>query len=379
MSALKKAQGRRLNLDSALERAAELLARARFPLFGGLFTDIDGATAALALAQKLGGVIDHAASSGHLRATRVMRETGATPASYGEVRNRTDTIVVIGKSPLTRDPELLKKLFPGEPGLPRPGKNKRELILLGLDKPSASTMPKGVPTTAINGKASLPDLVALLAAATREGRFDIRDKALRAQLEAAGKRLRNSAFAVFVYDPAELNEPVLHTVLETVRHLVKTTRAATFSLAAPGNGDGVNLCATWTCGLPVRTSFARKVPENNLWAYDTGRLLKSGEADALVWIDALEGEPVERPKDAPKGAPAIVLTSKPAKAGRGDVVIQVGCAARDHDAALYLPPIAGIGVVKAAKPNKDNPTVAEVLNRIAELIESKGLGKKGAA
>jgi len=60
-------------------------------------------------------------------------------------------------------------------------------------------------------------------------------------------------------------------------------------------------------------------------------------------------------------------------------VIQVGCAARDHDAALYLPPIAGIGVVKAAKPNKDNPTVAEVLNRIAELIESKGLGKKAAA
>lgn len=377
-------------MDSTLERAAELLARARFPLFGGLFTDIDGTTAALALAEKLGGVIDHAASSGHLRATRVMRETGATPASYGEVRNRADTIVVIGNSPLARDPELLAKLFPGKPGLPRPGKNKRELMLLGLDKPSASKIPKGVPTTAINGKDSLPELVALLAAATREGRFDIRDKALRKALDAAGERLRESAFAVFVYDPAELDEPVLHTVLEIVRHLVKTTRAATFSLAAPGNGDGVNLCSTWTCGLPVRTSFARKVPENNLWAYETGRLLKSGEADALVWIDALEGEPAERPKNAP----TIVLTSKPARAGRGDIVIQVGCAGEDHDAALYLPPIAGIGMVKAAKPNKDNPTVAEVLNRIAELIDAKsaaakstadkstgtkGLGKKGAA
>jgi len=376
-------------LDSTVERAAELLARARFPLFGGLFTDIDGATAALALAEKLGGVIDHAASSGPLRATRVMRETGATPASYGEVRNRADTIVVIGKSPLARDPELLAKLFPGRPGLPRPGKNKRELMFLGLDKPSASKIPKGVPATAINGNESLPELVALLAAVTREGRFEVRDKTLRKALDAAGERLRDSAFAVFVYDPAELDEPVLHTVLEIVRGLVKTTRAATFSLAAPGNGDGVNLCSTWTCGLPVRTSFARKVPENNLLAYETGRLLKSAEADALVWIDALEGEPAERPKDAPKGAPTIVLTSKPTKAGRGDIVIQVGCAARDHDAALYLPPIAGIGMVKAAKPNKDNPTVAEVLNRIAELIDAKstadksagtkGLGKKGAA
>ena len=40
-------------MESALERAAELLKRARFPVFGGLFTDIDGAAAALSLAEKL--------------------------------------------------------------------------------------------------------------------------------------------------------------------------------------------------------------------------------------------------------------------------------------------------------------------------------------
>ena len=185
--------------------------------------------------------------------------------------------------------------------------------------------------------------------------------------------MRASAFAVFVYDPAELEEPVLHTLLEIVRYLVKTTRAATFSLAAPGNGEGVNLCSTWTCGLPVRTSFARKIPENDMWAYETERLLKSGEADALVWIDALDGERADRPK----GAPAIVLSSEPAKAKRGDIVIEVGSAAADHDAALYLPPIAGIGMVKAKSANTDKPTVAEVLNRIAALID--GNDAKGAA
>jgi len=351
-------------LDSTLERAAELLARARLPVIGGLFTDINGATAALSLAEKLGGVIDHAASAGMSRASRVMRETGVTPASFGEVRNRTDTVVVIGEGPLARDPELLDRLFPGEPGLPRPGKNKRELILVGCGKVKT---PKGVPASALDGKTSVPELVALLAAATREGRFDMRDKTLCKKIEAAGERLRRSAFAVFVYDPAELAEPVLHTVLETVRLLVKTTRAAIFSLAAPGNGEGVNLCSTWTCGLPVRTSFAREVPENNKWAYETERLLKSGEADALLWIDALEGAPAERPM----GVPAIVLTSKPVKAGRGDVVIEVGEAGVDHDAALFLPPIAGIGLVKAARANSNKPTAAHVLNSIAALIDQR--------
>jgi formylmethanofuran dehydrogenase subunit B len=352
-------------LDSALERAAELLARARLPVIGGLFTDIDGASAALALAEKLGGVIDHAASEGLSRAARVTRETGVAPASFGEVRNRADTIVVIGEGPLARDPELLAKLFPGEPGLPRPGDNKRELILLGADKPKT---PKGVPVTAINGKATVPELVALLAASVREGRFDLRDKALAAKIEKAGARLRDSAFAVFVYDPAEIEEPVMHTVLEAIRHLIKTTRAATMTIAAPGNGEGVNLCSTWTCALPVRTSFARDIPENDMWAYDTERLLKSGEADALVWIDALDGESADRPK----GAPAIVLSSRPTRAGRGDIVIEVGAAGSDHDAALYLPPIAGIGVVKAKSADKSKPTVAEVLNKIAGLIDAGG-------
>jgi formylmethanofuran dehydrogenase subunit B len=357
-------------LDSTLERAAELLARARFPVFGGLFTDIDGASAALALAEKLGGVVDHAASGGLSRAARVMRETGATPASFGEVRNRADTIVVIGESPLERDPDLLSKLFPGKPGLPRPGKNKRELILLGTGK---ARRPKGVPVTSIGGKISVPELVALLAAATREGRFETQDNALRKRLEAAGARLRESAFAVFVYDPAELEEPVLHTVLETVRHLVKTTRAATMSLSAPGNGEGVNLCATWTCGLPVRTSFARKVPENDIWAYETDRLLRSGEADALVWIDALDGDQAGKPKGAFRGIPAVVLSSRPMRAGRDDVVIEVGAAGADHDAALFLPEIAGIGNVKATAADKTKPTVAEVLTRISDLIGKKGV------
>jgi formylmethanofuran dehydrogenase subunit B len=351
-------------VKSALERAADLLGRARFPVFGGLFTDINGATAALALAEKLGGVIDHAASTGLMRASRVMRETGATPASFGEVRNRADTVVIVGKRPLQRDPDLLTKLFPEKPGLPRPGDNKREVILLGAGK---ATAPKHVRASAVEGKASLPELVALLAASVRDGRFDLRDKSLRAKIEASAERLRNSAFAVFVYDPAELEEPVLHTVLDIVRHLVVTTRAAILPVAALGNGDGVNLCSTWTCGLPVRTSFAGVVPENNVWLYETGRLIENGEADALVWIDALDGAEAARPK----GAPAIVLSSKPGRAGKDDVVIDVGCAGVDHDAVLYLSPISGIGTVKAANANDDKPSVAAVLNEIAQLIDAK--------
>ncbi|ODR98900.1 hypothetical protein AUC68_06915 [Methyloceanibacter methanicus] len=328
---------------------------------------MNGAAAALALAQKLGGVVDHAASEGMSRAARVMRETGSTPASFGEVRNRADTIVLIGDSPRARDPELLEKLFPAK-ALPRPGDNARELVVVGAKK---GKTPAGLRTTEIDGKTALPELVASLGAAIRELPFEIRDAALAKKILSTGKRLRESAFAVFVYDPAEIEEPVLHTVLEAVRHLVKTTRAATLSLAAPGNGEGVNLCSTWTCGLPVRTSFAGETPENNMWAFETERLLKSGEADALVWIDALDGADAAPPTRAFRGISSVVLSSKPVKAGRDDVVVEVGAAVADHDAAVYLPPIAGIGEVKATSADASKPTVADVLNKIGTLIDAK--------
>jgi hypothetical protein len=48
-----KLKGDGVEAADALLRAAQLLDRARFPVIGGLLTDIDGAAAALALAKKL--------------------------------------------------------------------------------------------------------------------------------------------------------------------------------------------------------------------------------------------------------------------------------------------------------------------------------------
>jgi formylmethanofuran dehydrogenase subunit B len=344
---------------SALERAAELLGNARLPVIGGLQTDIAGAKAALALAEKLGGVIDHAAGEGLARQTKIMRETGGCPASLGEARNRADIIVLVGKAPLERDPGLLRELFPTEQGLPRPGNNPRELVLLGCDKTDVPVTPVGL------GNKDLPTLIAMLGAAVAGHRLGAEDRALGTALGSVAERLRAASFAVFVYSPADLDEPVLHTILDMVRHLCVTTRAANLPLPAPGNGDGVNLCSAWTCGLPVRTSFAQPVPEHDAWLNATRRLIESGEADALLWIDALPTRGSERPE----GVPTIVLASSGNAVHAGaEIVIDVACPGRDYDAALYVPQISGIGMVKAAKPRKGVSTVAEVLTGITELV-----------
>jgi formylmethanofuran dehydrogenase subunit B len=343
-----------------LERAAALLDGANLPVIGGLLTDIAGAEAAIALAQKLDGVIDHAAGEGLARASQIMREMGGCPASLGEARNRADLIVLIGEAPLKRDPDLLDALFPEEEGLPRPGGNPRELILLGC---KAAKVESRVPVTTIAPPGiDLPTLVSLLAAALMEHRTGVEDSETEAKLASLVARFRNAAFPVFVISPCELDEHVLRTVLGIVRHLCLTIRAATLSMPAPGNADGVNLCSAWTCGVPVRTRFTKGLPEHDPWRYGAQRLIESGEADALLWIDALGPNEFGRPQ----GVPTVVLSA--AGDAAAEVVIEVGCAGRDHDAALYLAKLAGIGMVKATHPNPRLPTAANVLHGIADLI-----------
>ena len=94
--------GRAATIEAAAAEAARLLALSRLPAIVGLGTDIAGARAAIALAERLGGVIDHMHSDAVLRDLDVMREAGMMVTTLNEARLRADTVVVIGAGPFTR-------------------------------------------------------------------------------------------------------------------------------------------------------------------------------------------------------------------------------------------------------------------------------------
>jgi formylmethanofuran dehydrogenase subunit B len=357
--------GKEVDEAAALARAAEILGQASLPVIAGLATDIAGAQAAIALAERTGGVIDHIAGEAMSRASRLMREAGSTVMSLGEVRNRSDLVVVLGEGPLKANPDLINTIFPDKEGLPRPGDHPREVVFLGC-----KAVPVAKPAKASEialGNHDLPVAISMLAAAIREKPFGDASAGLGKEVAELGKRLREAASAIFIYSPLDLDEPVLHVVLDATRTLCDKTRAGTYTVPAIGNGDGVNLCSVWSCGLPVRTSFAHGAPVHDAWRFSAERLIESGEADALIWVDAMGegGQP-------PRGVPTVLL----AKAGdpkSADVVIEVGEPGEDHDAAMYLPGISGIGMVSASSAAKGDgkPPAAEILARITDKIEAR--------
>ena len=52
--------GKDVSLDNAVAEAAKLIGKAALPLYGGLATDVEGMRAALSLAERSGGIVDHA-------------------------------------------------------------------------------------------------------------------------------------------------------------------------------------------------------------------------------------------------------------------------------------------------------------------------------
>ena len=83
-------------LAAATAQAARLLGASRLPVIAGLGCDIAGARAAIALARRLGGVIDHMHSDALLRDLDVAREAGMMVTTANEARLRADTVLAAG-------------------------------------------------------------------------------------------------------------------------------------------------------------------------------------------------------------------------------------------------------------------------------------------
>src|SRR3954451_20713114 len=145
-------------MEAAAVEAARLLALSRLPAIVGLGTDIAGARAAIALAERLGGVIDHMHSDALLRDLAVMREAGAYMTTPNEARLRGDTLLLVGPGLTETWPDLGERLL-AAPLAPEIGCERRVFWLC----PGKSEVPPGVKVVG-RSASGLPAQLALLRA-----------------------------------------------------------------------------------------------------------------------------------------------------------------------------------------------------------------------
>ncbi|MFX1675924.1 formylmethanofuran dehydrogenase [Paraburkholderia sp. A2WS-5] len=333
-SATPAVNGQPVDAQTALDTAAQWLARARQPLFGGMATDVAGARALYRVANACGAIVDHAHGRALMHGLTAMQDRGAFTTTFAEIRNRADLIVCIGSSPSTRYPEFFSRCAVGsETGgeTDGVGPSQRTVVFLGCEIDAALTQRAGVETLAVPLQGDLYDTVAMLNAL-------LAGKSLRAPadpaLAALVERMLAADYTAMVWIPADLPGAHAALLVEGLDRLLKTLnrmrRAGGLALGGDDGGASVNQALTWLSGLPLRTGVHRSGLEHAPQRYDTARLLADRDVDALVWVASF-GADLPPPRTP---LPTIVL---------GHPGLAAACADREGPTVFVPVSTPGIG------------------------------------
>ena len=345
---LSQIDGKPSTLEAATQRAAELLREAKLPVIGGLGTDVSGMRAALRLADRCGAVVDHMNSAGMIRNLRVLQDSGWMTATLTEVRNRADTVIIIGNKIFDAFPRLLERvLIPyhvhktdEQNPLFLEDTNSRELILIGpWQEKSLPVELAGLRPTVVSLPIERMGETAGLLRAIRAGvplqadsatGFDI------VLLSDLATKLARAHYAVVTWFAGELDFPHAELAIETWSELIRELNADIRCVALPlGGNQGdltANQVALWQSGYPVRTAFSCGYPDYDPHLYDGGRLLENGEADALLWLSSYSAQALPPAVDAPTivvGHPRMKFQQQP------QIYIPVGIPGIDHSGHLF--------------------------------------------
>jgi formylmethanofuran dehydrogenase subunit B len=352
------------SLDEAAAAAARLLARSHQPLVAGLGADIDGARAAIALAKRVGGVIEHMHSAAVLRDLDCLRETGIMLTTPGEARVRADVVVLVGDGLTEAWPALNERLL--RP-LARPDgvDVARRIVWLS---PHADARISGfdgdIEVVAAGLGATLAANLAALRARVKGRPVALTQLSLSA-LDTLASIVKAARFGVAVWTAGSLGALEIEMLHGLVRDLNDTTRFSTLPLPALDNAAGVLAASGWTTGFPMRTGFGAGAPIHDPWRFDAERLVGSGETDCVVWISSFGATP-----PAWRSAVNVIALCEPMTqfVKAPNVHISVGRPGVDHDAVMHSSDV-GTLVAATASARSGALSVADALERIGACLE----------
>jgi formylmethanofuran dehydrogenase subunit B len=330
-------RGKPVALQEAVAEAAALIGKAQLPLFGGLATDVEGMRAVMSIAERAGGVVDHALSEGQYRNVRVLQTTGWTTTTLTETRNRADLIIVVGSDMDRLHPRFFDRIVAPDASMFDVTAPKRTLVVIGKAPDAAALSGLSDIVTIPCKIEEAGDVLGLLRARLRGLRVPATGikGVMLAAIDALAERCRNAKYGVVVWAPPGLafagGELVVDQIAGLVKELNQTTRFAGLSLGGSEGATTAGSVATWQSGYPLRLSFAGGAPDYDPYRYAIARMLADGEGDVLVWLASFAPDLTPPPTKLPTivlGTPGLKLKTPAA------VFIPVGTPGVDESGRL---------------------------------------------
>jgi formylmethanofuran dehydrogenase subunit B len=313
--AVARVDGREVDFADAIEASAAILGEARLPLVCGLGqTSCESQRAAVALAEAVGAVIDPAGPLVDGAVGAASQAIGLSTATFGELRDRAELVVVWRADPVASHPRLLPRLRLDRAG--RAGGGNPERTLVVIDAQRTATADEADEFIELQPELDFEALWAMRAL-VRDAPLD-RDLAARLPLDPLDQlagRLRACRYGAVLHGSGLTATSAGYVnalaLLALVRDLARIAHVVALQLRQDGNARGAEDVLAWQTGYPAAVSFARGHPRARPGEFSAAGLLERGETDAalIIGFDALRHLP-PRAADHLRRIPTIVVDSR---------------------------------------------------------------------
>jgi formylmethanofuran dehydrogenase subunit B len=383
--------GAEATTGEAIEEAARILAKARFPIIYGLSdTTCEAQRQAVAICDMIGGNIDTTTSVCHGPSGIAFEGVGESTSTLGEIKNRADLVIFWGGNPAESHPRLFGRYAIMPKGMYVPnGRRDRTVVLVDVRRTKSAQ----VADIFVQVKPGRDfEVLWALRALVRGRRVDPNIEATTgvalATLQDLAERMKACNYGVLLFGMGLTMTRGRHFNSGAILALASDLNEFTHFVAKPvrghGNVTGADNVVSWQTGFPFGVNFSRGYPRFNPGEFTTVDLLARGDADAALVIasDPASNFPraaVERLKDIP----VIVLDPKDTETSRIARVafttaaygISVpGTVYRMDDVAIRLRP-----AFESPYPS-DEAVLTGIKNRVRELRgRAEGAAARGAA
>jgi formylmethanofuran dehydrogenase subunit B len=364
--------GKEVTLDQAVSHIADLLINSKQPLIAGLGTDLNGARAAMALADKSGATIDSYYSPAAFRNILVLQDTGYMTTTLTEVRNRVDLLVLVGTDIESTFPRFYERMVWNKESMFGQDIESREVIYLGkTPSGDASTSPNGKKAQVIAcDNADLPEVVSVLRALVKGKQIQAETVAGVAvsDLSALADKLNAAKYSVVTWSAGQLDidhaEATIQNVCEMIKEINATTRSNGLPIGGKEGDTTVNAVASWQSGYPMRTTFNRRFPDYDPFLNDSRRILANDESDLLIWVSSFNTA-VTPPQSSANtivlGRSGMQFETEP------EVYIPVGVPGIDHEGRTFRSDSV-VSVPLRKLRDSGLPSVFEVLSAVEQAL-----------
>lgn len=284
-------QGIPATLDDAIERAAAILAEARYPVVYGLSdTTCEAQRVAVAIADRIGGCVDTTTSVCHGPSGMAFQGVGEVTCSLGEVKNRADLVIFWGSNPAESHPRHWGRYSTMPKGLFIPnGRKDRTVVLVDVRRsksaPAADLFLQVKPRRDFE---ALWALRALVKGVKLEDSIEQETGISRLQFEDLAARMKSCKFGILFFGMGLSMTRGKHLNVEAALALARDLNAYTRFYAKPmrghGNVTGADNVVSWQTGYPFGVSLHRGYPRFNPGEFTTADTLARGEADAALIV-----------------------------------------------------------------------------------------------